>query len=146
MFITEKILKQITEQLNSDMEDRILALELLNALSNKESPNRKDNEAQVMWILRFEANIAFGNSYEPLSEATTNLLNTLTVGEPKDLNLRGRYGTIAGMKYRDILNYGNEKGKAVVLKMFAKKLEKVYSTVPKLKTKITFEYDGVDYL
>ena len=148
MFITEEKLKNISEQLNGSKEDKILAINLLAVLiSDQNMKLRSDNLCQVLWILRFECKILFGaDDTTPLHQAIHGLLDALKLNTAiKKKHARVRFNAITNMRYRDVLNWGSPKGKAVVLKFFAYKLEDVYATIPKLKTKVTFEYDGVEY-
>lgn len=148
MFITEEKLKTISEQLNGTPEDKMLAIELLAALvSDKDMGLRADNLCQVLWILRFECKLLFGsNDDSPWHQSIHALLNALKLNSVmKNKNARVRFNAISKMKYRDVLSWGSPKGKAIVLKFFAYKLQDVYASIPKLKTKITFEYDGVEY-
>lgn len=149
MFITEEKLKNISDQLNGTPEDKMLAIDLLAALVSDENMRlRSDNLCQVLWILRFECKLIFGAEDSPWNKSIHKLLDTLKLNiqhnGDKD-HARKRFKAITSMKYRDVLNWGSPKGKAVVLKSFARKLQDVYAAVPKLKTKITFEYDGVEY-
>ena len=148
MFITEEKLKSISEQLNGSGEDKMLAVELLTALiSDQDMKLRSDNLCQVLWILRFESKFLFGADDDtPWHQSIHKLLDALKLNSVnKDKHARVRFNAITSMKYRDVLNWGSPRGKAVVLKLFAYKLEDIYSSIPKLKTKITFEYDGVEY-
>lgn len=145
MFITEEKLKNLTEQLDSTPEDKMLAIELLTSLVS-DKKFREDNLAQVLWILRFECKITMGAEDSPWNLSVGGLLNALNLKKDnKSEYVRARYRVITSMKYRDVLSYGNAKGKAVVLKFFAYKLQDVYASIPQLKTKITFEYDGIEY-
>lgn len=150
MFITEKKLKSISEQLSGTPEDKMLAINLLTALiSDEDMTLRSDNLCQVLWILRFECKLLFGSDDDtPWHKSIHALMDALKMatGDLKSRHARVRFKAITNMKYRDVLYWGSPKGKAVVLKFFAYKLEDVYSTVPKLKTKITFEYDGIEYV
>jgi len=146
MFITEEKLKNISDQLNGTPEDKMLAIELLTALIS-DKKFRQDNLAQTLWLLRFKSKITFGSEGSPWNKSIGELLDALKLDKDcKSPHLRARYRVITSMKYRDVLNCGTPKGKAIVLKFFAYKLQDVYMSIPKLKTKITFEYDGIEYV
>ncbi len=147
MFITEKKIHHISEQLRSTGEDKMLAVNLLTSLiSDEDMTLRNDNLCQVFWILRFESNFMFGSDDDtPWHKSVHELLDALNVTE-KNRHARARFNAVTSMKYRDVLSWGSPKGKAIVLKFFARKLQDVYASIPKLKTKITFEYDGIEYL
>ncbi len=148
MFITEEKLNNISEQLNGTPEDKMLAIDLLAVLiSDEDMKLRSDNLCQVLWILRFECKIVLGAEDSPWNKSIHKLLDALKLNMHKrdNHNARARFNAITSMKYRDVLSWGSPKGKAIVLKSFARKLQDVYAAVPKLKTKITFEYDGVEY-
>jgi len=146
MFITEEKLKNISDQLNGTPEDKILAIELLTALMSDEK-FREDNLAQTLWLLRFQPKLTFGPNDSPFNKSVDKLLDALKLDKDcKSQHVRARYRVITSMKYRDVLNCGSPKGKAIVLKFFAYKLQDIYITIPKLKTKITFEYDGIEYV
>ena len=145
MFITEEKLHNISEQLSGTPEDKMLAINLLTVLiSDEDMTLRSDNLCQVLWILRFKCKIIFGAEDSPWNQSIHKLLDALKLNRGPD-HARARFKFITSMKYRDVLNWGSPKGKAVVLKFFARKLKDVYASVPKLKTKITFEYDGIEY-
>jgi hypothetical protein len=147
MFITEEKLKSISEQLNGTPEDKMLAINLLAALvSDKDMALRRDNLCQVLWILRFECKLTFEAPDSPWNNSINELLNVLKLNtDSKNKHARARYNAITSMKYRDVLNWGSPKGKGVVLQFFKYKLQDIYASIPKLKTKITFEYDGIEY-
>jgi len=146
MFITEEKLKNISDQLNGTPEDKMLAIELLTALIS-DKKFRQDNLAQTLWLLRFESKITLGSEDSPWNKSVSELLDALKLDkDDKSPYVRARYRVITSMKYRDVLSCGTPKGKAIVLKFFAYKLQDVYLSIPKLKTKITFEYDGIEYV
>ncbi|MCH1613599.1 MAG: hypothetical protein L7S72_09925 [Flavobacteriales bacterium] len=147
MFITEEKLNNISEQLRGSGEDKMLAVNLLTTLiSDEDMALRNDNLCQVLWILRFESKFMFGTDDDtPWNKSVHELLDALKFVN-KNRHARARFNAITKMKYRDVLSWGSPKGKAIVLKFFARKLQDVYASIPKLKTKITFEYDGIEYV